>query len=248
MIQDPFFYLVAIPAVLIVGISKGGLGGGLGLIAVPLITLAVPPTTAAAIMLPILCLMDLVGLWKFRGLGDKPSLKLLLPSALLGIIFGALSFRYLSDDHIRLIVGTIAITFTLNFYLRRSSRTPREPSTVRGSFWGALSGFTSFSVHAGGAPLNVYLLPLRLEKSAYIATTIVFFAAVNYIKLIPYAMLGQFSTGLLMTSAALAVLAPVGVLTGAWLQHRINEQLFYHLCYGFLLLAGVKLYYDAFSS
>lgn len=247
MIQDPFFYLVAIPAVLIVGISKGGLGGGLGLIAVPLMALAVPPTTAAAIMLPILCLMDLVGLWKFRGRGDRSCLRVLLPAALVGIIVGALTFRYLSDDHIRLIVGTIAILFTLNYYLRRRSRETREPDPVRGSFWGSLAGFTSFSVHAGGAPLNIYLLPLRLEKSSYIATTIVFFAAVNYIKLIPYSLLGQFNSGLLLTSAVLAILAPVGVLSGAWLQHRINEQLFYHLCYGFLLLAGLKLYYDAFS-
>lgn len=247
MIQDPFFYLVAIPAVLIVGISKGGLGGGLGLIAVPLMALAVPPTTAAAIMLPILCLMDLVGLWKFRGKGDTRCLKTLLPAALVGIVLGALSFRYLTDDHIRLIVGTIAISFTLNYYLRKSSQQPQQQNLARGSFWGALSGFTSFSVHAGGAPLNIYLLPLRLEKQAYIGTTIVFFAAVNYIKLIPYSMLGQFNTDLLTTSAALAVLAPVGVLTGAWLQHRINERLFYHLCYGFLMLAGIKLFYDVFS-
>ncbi len=247
MIQDPFFYLVAIPAVLIVGISKGGLGGGLGLIAVPLLAMAVPPTTAAAIMLPILCLMDLVGLWKFRGQGDARCLKVLLPAATLGIILGALSFRYLTDDHIRLIVGTIAITFTLNYYLRKSSQQPQAQSLGRGSFWGALSGFTSFSVHAGGAPLNIYLLPLRLDKQAYIGTTIVFFAAINYIKLIPYGMLGQFTTDLLITSAVLAVLAPVGVLTGAWLQHRINERAFYHLCYGFLMLAGLKLFYDVFA-
>ncbi len=247
MIQDPFFYLVAIPAVLIVGISKGGLGGGLGLIAVPLMAMAVPPTTAAAIMLPILCLMDLVGLWKFRGMGDKSSLRILLPAALVGIILGALTFRYLSDDHIRIIVGTIAILFTLNYYLRNRGREARAPSRVRGSLWGSLAGFTSFSVHAGGAPLNIYLLPLRLEKADYIATTIVFFAAINYIKLVPYSLLGQFNSDLLQTSAVLAVLAPVGVLTGAWLQHRINQQLFYHLCYGFLLLAGIKLFYDAFS-
>ncbi|GGO88936.1 UPF0721 transmembrane protein [Marinobacterium nitratireducens] len=245
MIQDPFFYLVSIPAVLIVGISKGGLGGGLGLIAVPLMALAVPPTTAAAIMLPILCLMDLVGLWKYRGLGDKSSLGVLLPAAVVGIILGALTFRYLSDDHIRLIVGTIAILFTLNYYLRSRGRGARAPSRIRGSLWGSLAGFTSFSVHAGGAPLNIYLLPLRLEKADYIATTIVFFAAVNYIKLVPYTLLGQFNSDLLLTSAVLAIFAPVGVLSGAWLQHRINQQLFYHLCYGFLLLAGIKLYYDA---
>ena len=62
-ITDPFFYAVGIPAVLIAGVSKSGFGGGLGVMAVPLMALAVSPQAAAAIMLPILCLMDLANVW-----------------------------------------------------------------------------------------------------------------------------------------------------------------------------------------
>lgn len=245
MISDPMFYAAAIPAILIVGISKGGFGGGLGLLAVPLMSLVISPTQAAAIMLPILCLMDLVGLWSFRGHGDRGLLKVLIPAALIGIILGALSFRYLTEENLKVIVGTIAVAFTLNYWLRPASNSPKTPSVARGGFWGILTGFTSFSVHAGGPPLNIYMLPLRLDKSLYIGTTVIMFAAINYLKLIPYGLLGQFDTTNLETSAALAVLAPVGVRLGYWMHHRINERWFYRICFTLLFLTGSKLLYDA---
>lgn len=246
MITDPLFYLTAIPAILIVGISKGGFGGGLGLLAVPLMSLTISPTRAAAIMLPILCLMDLVGLWSFRGQGDRRLLRVLIPAALVGIVIGAFSFRYLSDQHLKFIVGGIAVLFTLNYWLRPTRLEPRQPNTRTGSFWGVITGFTSFSVHAGGPPLNIYLLPLRLEKSVYIGTTVIMFAAINYLKLIPYTLLGQFTTDNLTTAAMLAVLAPVGVRLGYWMHHRISELWFYRICFVLLFLTGSKLLYDAF--
>ena len=86
MITDPWFYAVAIPAVLLYGISKGGFGGGLGAAAVPLMALVIAPVQAAAILLPILCVMDIVALWKFRGKWVLPELKVLVPASLLGIV------------------------------------------------------------------------------------------------------------------------------------------------------------------
>lgn len=245
MITDPLFYLSAVPAILIVGISKGGFGGGLGLLAVPLMSLTISPAQAAAIMLPILCLMDLVGLWSFRGQGERSLLKVLIPAALLGIIIGAFTFRYLSDQNLKFIVGGIAVLFTLNYWLRPARPEPAQPSLRRGGFWGIITGFTSFSVHAGGPPLNIYLLPLKLEKSVYIGTTVIMFAAINYLKLIPYAMLGQFSAANLSTAAVLALLAPVGVRLGYWMHHRISERWFYRICFVLLFLTGSKLLYDA---
>ncbi|TCK03077.1 sulfite exporter TauE/SafE family protein [Marinobacterium mangrovicola] len=245
MITDPLFYLAAVPAVLIVGISKGGFGGGLGLLAVPMMSLVISPIQAAAIMLPILCLMDLVGLWSFRGKGDFSLLKVLIPASLVGIIVGALSFNYLSERSLEFIVGAIAVLFTLNYWLRPKQREAKQPSTARGGFWGLITGFTSFSVHAGGPPLNIYLLPLQLEKSAYIGTTIIMFAAINYLKVIPYAVLGQFSMANLSTAAVLAILAPIGVRMGYWMHHRINEKWFYRICFVFLFVTGSKLLFDA---
>jgi uncharacterized membrane protein YfcA len=246
MIADPWFYAAAIPAVLITAISKGGFGGGLGLLGVPMMALVIAPQQAAAILLPILCLMDLVGLWSFRGKGHRHSLKTLLPAAAIGIIIGALTFKYFSADHIRIIVGLIAVTFALNFWLKPKNRDPKTPSRIRGSLWGAIAGFTSFGVHAGGAPLNAYLLPLKLAKYDYVGTTIIFFATVNFIKLVPYTMLGQFTYETLTTAATLAILAPIGVLLGVRLHHKISDVWFYQICYSFLFLMGMKLLSDVF--
>ena len=245
MITDPLFYAAAIPAILIVGISKGGFGGGLGMLAVPLMSLAISPVQAAAIMLPILCLMDLTGLWSFRGKGDIRLLKQLIPAALVGILFGALSFHYLTESSLKLIVGLIAVLFTLNHWLRRQPQEARSPDAVRGSFCGVITGFTSFSVHAGGPPMNIYLLPLRLDKQVYVGTTIIMFAAINFMKVIPYAALGQFSTANLATSAVLAILAPIGVRLGFHMHKRIPDRWFYQICFILLYFTGSKLLYDA---
>lgn len=244
MITDPFFYLVAIPAVLIVGISKGGFGGGLGLVAVPLMALAVPPVQAAAILLPVLCAMDLFGLWSFRGTFDRINLRILLPAALLGITVGALSFHTLTESHIKLMTGAMAVIFSLNHFGQRlfafETKT-KKPSVILGSIWGAFAGFTSFSVHAGGPPINIYLLPQRLNKTVFVGTTIVFFAVVNYVKLIPYAWLGLLRVENLMTALALALIAPVGMLFGIYMHHRISDRYFYLLVYVLLTVTGIKL-------
>jgi len=84
LIADPLFHAVGVPAVLLTGISKGGFGG----VGVPLMALAIPPVQAATILLPVLCLMDLVGLGAYFGKWEKPTLRIVLPGALLGIVAG----------------------------------------------------------------------------------------------------------------------------------------------------------------
>lgn len=248
MITEPLFFAVAIPAVLIVGISKGGLGGGLGMLAVPLMSMAIAPFQAAAIMLPILIVMDLVSLWGFRGRYDRSNLRIILPAAVVGIALAALTFRHMTEADIKLLIGAIAILFSANYFykqLRHGAQPPRPADPLRGSFWGALAGFTSFSVHAGGPPLNIYLLPQQLDKTLFAGTTVIFYAVINLVKVLPYFLLGQFDRTNLGTSAALVVLAPVGVYIGIWLHHRVNEQRFYLICYLLLLLTGGKLSWEA---
>ena len=245
-IEQPLFYLAAVVAVLITGISKSGFGGGLGVLAVPLMALYVSPLRAAAIMLPILCTMDLINVWVYRKKWDRPNIKILLPPSLVGVAIGALTFRYLSDAHIRIIVGAIAVAFSVMFFLRRNNTERRGPSVVRGSFWGLVAGFVSFGVHAGAPPVNVYLLPQRLDKTTFVGTLVVMFAVVNYVKLIPYALLGQLDSANLLTALALVPLIPVGTWLGVKLHHRIPERPFYLVCYCLLTLMGSKLLYDGF--
>ena len=249
MIEDPLFYLLALPAVLIVGISKGGFGGGLGSLAVPLMALVISPIQAAAILLPILCVMDLHGTWVYRGRWDKANLRILMPAALVGLSIGAFSFRYLDARMIRLIIGTLAVGFTIHHWLGGllTTRTARGVDLARGSFWGAVSGFTSFIAHASGPPMSIYLLPQRMDKTRFLSTTVIFVLFMNYLKLVPYAWIGLFSSENLYTSLVLLPLAPLGMWLGIWMHRSVPGEIFYRICYLLLFLAGLKLLYDGGS-
>jgi len=248
LITDPWFYAVAIPAVLLFGISKGGFGGGLGTAAVPLMALVISPVQAAAILLPILCIMDLVAVWKFRRKWVWPELNVLLPASLIGILTGTLLFEAMSASVVRLIVGLVATSFTLHYWINKkrsnNSYFPRSYAVLGGS----VAGFTSFVAHSGGPPISMYLLRRPLDRMDFAATTVLFFAVVNYVKLVPYAWLGQFDSDNLATSAALAILAPIGVLIGAWLHKRVSDRFFFSFVYVLLFAVGLKLIYDGVTA
>jgi uncharacterized membrane protein YfcA len=248
VIADPWFYAAAIPAVLLVGISKGGFGSGAGIFATPLMALTIPIPQAAAIMLPILIVMDGVGLWAYRGKFSRENLRLILAGGVLGIGLGALTFRYLSDAWIRLALGAISVGFVLHYYGLRAGARPASPSRAKGFFWSTVAGFTSTISHAGGPPLSIYLLPLRLDKAILVGTTVIFFAVINLVKLVPYAWLDLFDPRNLSTSAALAPLAPVGIWTGYHLARRVNEVVFYRICYGLLFVVGLRLLWEGLAA
>ncbi len=250
MITDPWFYAAAIPAVLLMGMSKGGFGGGLGTLAVPLIALVISPVQAAGILLPILCLMDLFSLWAYRYRWIREELVVLVPASLVGIAVGTLLFGYLSASAIRLLVGVVAVVFTAHYLWSWQSgvheRLPTYPRPV-GVAAGAIAGFTSFIAHAGGPPVSMYLLRRPLDRTDFVATTVLFFTVVNYTKLLPYAWLGQLAGGNLLTSLALAPLAPIGVLTGVYLHRRVSDRVFFGVVYVLLALVGVKLVWDGIA-
>jgi uncharacterized membrane protein YfcA len=249
MIQDPLFYIFAVFAILIVGISKSGFGSGVGALAVPIMALVIPPTQAAAILLPLLCVIDLFNLWHYRSRYDRANLVILVPAALVGILVGTFTFRYLSDAHIRILIGVISVLFVANYLVgKRNDQKQTKPNAVSGGFWGAVAGFTSFGVHAGGPPVNLYLLPQRLDKTIFVGTTVIFFAIVNYVKLVPYYFLGQLNGENLLTSLYLAPLAILGFWLGIKLHDRVNEKLFYNLAYFFLFVTGAKLLYDGIAA
>ncbi|WP_342245533.1 sulfite exporter TauE/SafE family protein [Pseudomonas sp. OTU5201] len=236
-------FLLGIPAVLLTGISKGGFGGALGGIAVPLLALMMPPTQAAAIMLPILCMADITGLRRFYGKWDLRNLKIMLPGALLGVLVGTLSFGLLSERLIGLMIGGIAIAFfLLNVLNAAAAQAPSTPKVAKGTLLSGIAGFTSFVAHAGGPPIMMYLLPQQMDKVRYVATVNCFFLLTNAIKLVPYALLGQFTTTSLTASLALAPIVVVGVWLGIWLQGRVNHTWFYRIAWAGLLVTGIQLF------
>lgn len=249
---DLLFYLAAIVAVIVAGISKGGFGAGLGVVGVPLIALTLPVNVAAAIMLPILISMDVIGIWAYRGKWSWPLLWVLLPAAFLGILIGTFTFEFIHEAWIRLIIGAIALIFSAKYFIQKFKikfrnavdAVPKKPSIITGYFWGIVAGFTSFVAHAGGPPVGAYLLPQKLDKTLYQATTVFFFTFVNIVKLVPYGMTGQFDGNVLGICLILLPLAPISMYLGIKLHNRVSPDMFYLLCYGFLSITGLKLIFD----
>ncbi|HZN86563.1 MAG TPA: sulfite exporter TauE/SafE family protein [Burkholderiales bacterium] len=244
VVAEAGFYAIAVPAVLLMGLAKSGFLGGFGSLAVPLMSLAVPVPQAAAIMLPLLFVMDAVGLqqlWKQR---DRELLRLLLPAGLLGTVVGTASFGLLPARTVAGVVGAL----TLLFLAQRLVFPPRAdappPSKRLGFALGIASGFTSFVAHAGSPPIAAYVLPLRLPPMTFAGTMAVFFAVVNLSKWIPYAWLGLIDARNMSTSLVLLPLAPLGVWLGVWLTRRIASTWFYRLAYTGMFLTGAKLLWD----
>lgn len=248
-IFDPVFLALAIPAFILVGVSKGGFGGGLGALGVPMMALVIPVPQAAAIMLPLLMVMDAFGVWRYRNDWSREHMWFLLIGAVIGTGLGFIAFRQLDELWVRLLIGLIAVIFAGRDIAREklgSVRAPvTEPAPVRGIFWAAVSGLTSFIANAGGPPMQVYIQPYKMDKTRFVATLQIFFFVVNWLKFFPFVYLGLFSFDNIGTSLALVPLAPIGMWLGFWLHDRVNQKLFYFWCNLFLFVTGWKLIYDA---
>jgi uncharacterized protein len=248
VITDPLFYLLAIPAVTFLGLSKGGFAG-LGMLATPLLALVVPPLEGAAILLPILIIQDAISVWTYHRAWSAWNLKVLLPGSVLGVGAGWLFARYLSNAAIELTVGSIALVFVLyvwlgarlRAYLGRPPLKAQRPHPAMGVFWGALSGFTSTLIQVGGPPFQIHILPQRLDKFTLVGTTVIFFTILNWMKVVPYFALGQFSARNLATSAILLPLAVATNFLGIWLVRITPTDRFYRIAYMLMLLIAVAL-------
>ncbi|MGB2891641.1 MAG: sulfite exporter TauE/SafE family protein [Albidovulum sp.] len=245
MIGAEFWVLGCLAAVL-VGLSKGGLPV-VGMLAVPVLALAISPVAAAGLLLPVYVASDLIGLYAYRRAFDRRVLSILAPAAVLGVGFGWMTAASVPDRLVAGIVGAIGVAFALTLLLgRRPENAGRGPARVGpGIFWGAITGYTSFVSHAGGPPYQVYVLPLGLEKTVFAGTATVFFAFVNAVKLIPYWALGQFSAANLKAAAILSLPAVAAVLAGVWLVRVLPERLFFRLVTWALLAVSLKHLWDA---
>ncbi|VWX57393.1 putative membrane transporter protein [Burkholderiales bacterium 8X] len=246
IITDPWFYAVAVPAVLLLGISKSGFGAGFGALAVPILALVVTVPQGAAILMPVLLLMDLLGIAAFRRDFDRALLKFLLPWGLLGLAIGALSFKLLHADTVAGLVGICTLLFLAQRLLFPPEPDAPPPSRRTGAVLTALSGFTSFISHSGGPPISAYLIPLKLKPVVFTGTMAYLFFVLNLSKWIPYAWLGLLDLRNMATSLVLLPIAPLGVWLGVRVARRISPLWFYRMVYLGMLLTGVKLVWDGF--
>lgn len=240
IITDPLFYMVAVPAIVALGLSKGGFAG-VGVIATPLTALYLPPLEAAALILPILIVQDVISVSWYRRDFDPWNLKVLLPGALAGMVLAWLFAAHVSDAALRIAVGVIGISFVGYSVFTHIPAEGRKAGALGGAFWGAICGFTSFLSQAGGPPYQAHVLPQRLPKLTLVGTTVIFFAIVNALKIGPYFALGQFSALNFMTSLVLLPIAVAANALGIWLVRVTPVETFYRIAYALVFCVSVML-------
>jgi uncharacterized membrane protein YfcA len=182
--------------------------------------------------------------YQFRRHFEKKLLVIIIPAGLVGICIAGVLMGQLDREMIRILIGMIAIIFCLDHWLRPDISQRQPEGKWSGYLWGTVAGFTSTQVHAGGPPISIYLLPQKLDKILLMGTLTMFFAVINYAKLVPYALVGALNLENLLTSFVLMPLVPIGVKLGRILLDKINQKILYRYLYIVLFLSGIKLCYD----
>ncbi len=244
------FYIVCIAAVLLTGISKGGFAGGAGAMAVPAISLFVAPQFAAAIMLPILIVIDLANVWKYRHTWVKEYVIALVPGAFVGLAIGTAVFNWVNADMMKILIGFFALYVSVAYFFRRQTvaAASQKQSGFVVLFLGALSGFMSFIAHAGGPPIKIFLINKGLDKSFFVGTNSIFFFFMNVAKVPLYFIVGQFTFESLTISLFLLPVALLGVAIGFYLHAVIKQGLFVKIVHVLLAVSGLKLLFDGAMS
>jgi uncharacterized membrane protein YfcA len=241
LLTNPAFMAIALIGVCLLGISKGGFLG-LGVMALPLMSLFVPPLQAAAIILPTALAQDALTLWIYRRDWSAWNIKLMLPSMIVGMGIAWLLAASLSAAHIRLAIGLIAALFVLRHWLSgRFERWLPAPSAITAIVFGMIGGVTTMLANAGGPAWQIHLLPQKLDKLSYIGTVSVLFAASNIVKIPGFATLGFLTRENLLVGLSLVPVAVIANYAGIWLVRRTSNELFYRIAYALMFVIAVEL-------
>ena len=258
----PLQYILAvIAATVITGFSKGGFGGGLGVISTPLLMLVLPAQVAVSMMLPILIVCDIFTLRQFPREWDPPSFRALGSGAAVGLLGGLALLLYFSretvdgDRWIRLMVGVVSLGFCLLQLVRRrferGANRDRSAGLKTGVGLGLLAGVTTMVAHAAGPVVNMYLLLRRLDRQTFVGTAARYFLTLNLVKVPLFILASAVSGGHYITWQTLRwglwllPLCPLSVAAGAWLNRRLNAVLFTRIIYALLFVAGLRMLIDA---
>lgn len=236
-IDSALFWPIASIGVLLTGISKSGFAGGAGVVAVPLLALILPVEVAAVLVLPLLLVMDAKTVYLYRKSVDIKAIKPIALASLVGIAIAGSAMAALPSEALQVFLAAFCIFFACWHSL--APHLSKLPGSAY--LWGSISGVSSTLLHAGGPPITLYFLSKGLSKQVWIAQAAIFFAFMNWIKVIPYSLNGLWSLEYLTISMILIPIALIGVYIGHKIQTLINEKMFTLCCRYLLGLTGITL-------
>ena len=234
----------AICGVLLIGLSKAGFGGGLGMLTTPLCVMAFGPTMGIGILLPLLCAGDAFSLWHYWKKWEMKNLRLMIVGIVIGVAIGAQLFRRFSPAELNFIIGLMAVLFVLFQIGKRllsATLTPFVPRQPYGWMAGVGAGLTSTFAHGAGPVVTAFLLPQRLPKEIFTGTNVLIFTCINWIKVPFFLYAGMIQAPSLRVSAVFFPLVPLGVWLGVWLNRHIPDKWFPPIVYALTFITGIEL-------
>jgi len=242
-------FLIAAAGIFLVGLSKAGFGGGLGILTTPLAVIAFSrihrtPVFAIGVVLPLLCAADLFSLWFYRGKYRADNLKYLLPGVVLGTVFGLYLIDKFSPHQMNVAIGMTCVAFVI-FQLVKETIFRAEgtfsPNHAIGVPCGIGAGITSTFANGAGPIIAMFLIPQNLSKEIYVGTTVLVFVWINWIKFVFFVPARIVTGETLVYSLTLLLFVPIGVLVGLRLNQLIPEKLFMKVVYLLTFLTGLEL-------
>ncbi len=237
------FYLVAGLVALILGLGKGGLGGTLGVLATPLMSLVMPVTQVVGLILPMLILGDVFAVYAHWRRWDQRLLNILLAGGILGVLAGTFVLTSVSPLVLRRALGVFVLLFVAYKLIEEhiARGTAYDPHAWVGVLAGSLSGLTSTLAHAGGPPVAIYLLLKKVEPRTFAATLALFFAVTNLFKVPSYLVAHLFSLDRILRIIWVLPLLPLGVWLGKWISIHLKHEVYEKVILALLTLAAVLL-------
>ncbi len=229
---------------LLIGLSKGGLGGPVPVsMTAPLLSLVMPVQAAIGVTLPLLMIADVFALYFFWRKWDMRYVKLMLPMGLIGAVLGIVLLSVLSDSTLRRVLGAFTLVAVIYKVASDSGILRKYKARLwHGQLAGWGSGFASALANAGAPPFTAYmLLQDDITPMSFIGTTTLFFAIINAFKLPGFLLTGTLDIQRLISILWIVPIIPVGVWLGRWLIHRINTELFIRIMLALLFLLGLWL-------
>ena len=241
---DLSYYLIVSFSILLFAISKSGFsGGGLALISVTVLSITYGPLTAIAILMPMLLICDLMAGYLNRNHYEHKVIWAIAPFSLFGVVAGMLLFKFVNLSMISIFIGTIALINVVFNYMVTNSKLKKIPFYGSKSFWGTLAGFTSFCLHSGGLPMNIYFMSLYSKKIQFVAGLVFSMALINIFKIIPYFYLDILNLEKLLEYLVFSPVAVIGVILGHWMNSKLSDKSFFMIINFFIVVASLRLVY-----
>ena len=245
MYDDLIFWIIAVFAAITVGLGKGGLPV-IASLAVPSLSLFMSPISAAGLLLPVYIVSDIFALFFYRKDFNSKILKISILGMTIGVLIGWATANIVIEWVVTIIIGLMGVIFALNQIFKNQIQNIKaiKINQTKGIFWCSIAGFTSFISHNGGPPWQIFVLPIGLNKVAYVGSSVIAFSYVNAIKVVPYYFLGQLNFVSIKIAFFLLIPASFAVYLGYIAVKVIPEKVFFLIVSWALLLISLKLIFD----